>query len=142
MKQDRALEIMLAGDNVMLTGPAGSGKSFLLNKFVSLAKKQKKKVVVTATTGLAASHLGGQTIHSWSGIGLGQELHEDYIYTMSEIRKKHIRKTDILIIDEVSMMHDYNLDMVDQAMRIIRENDSPFHAGRKWKVYYTFQSMG
>lgn len=126
MNQDKALEIMMRGDNVMLTGPAGSGKSYLLTKFINKARRHKKKVVVTATTGLAAAHLGGQTIHSWSGMGLGTSLHEDYIYMMSETRKKAIRKTNVLIIDEVSMMHDYNLDMVDQAMRLIRESEEPF----------------
>lgn len=125
MQQDKALEIMLKGDNIMLTGPAGSGKSYLLSTFIEKAKKKRKKVVTTATTGLAAAHLGGQTIHSWSGIGLGKELHQDYIYMMSETRKKAIRKTDVLIIDEISMMHDYNLDMVDEALRMIRENDEP-----------------
>ena len=126
MKQDKALEIMLGGHNVMLTGPAGAGKSYLLKEFIAKAKGKRKKVVVTATTGLAAAHLGGQTIHSWSGMGLGHELHKDYMYMMSEVRKKGIRKTDILIIDEVSMMHDYNLDMVDEAMQMIRESDEPF----------------
>lgn len=125
MNQDKALDIMLSGSSVVLTGPAGAGKSYLLNKFVYEAKRKKKKVAITATTGLAAAHLGGQTIHSWSGMGLGTKLHEDYIYMMSEARKKVIRKTDALIIDEISMMHDYNLDMVDQALRIIRDSDEP-----------------
>lgn len=125
MLQARALELMLEGHNIMLTGPAGSGKTWLLNKFVEKARRNKKKVVITATTGLAATHLGGQTLHSWSGIGLGDKLADDYIYTISDVRKKAIRKTDVLIIDEVSMMHDYNLDMLNEAMQIIRENDLP-----------------
>jgi len=126
MIQSRAIEIMLSGANVLLTGQAGSGKTWTINEFVKQAKRKHKKVVITATTGLASSHIGGQTIHSWSGMGLDDHLHDDYIYTMSETRKKDIRKTDVLIIDEISMMHDYNLDMVDMAMRLIRENNEPF----------------
>lgn len=125
MTQEQALKIMLSGRNTLLTGPAGAGKSYLLSKFIELAGKDKK-IAITATTGLAAAHLNGQTIHSWSGIGIGKELSEDYIYTMSKQRIKNINNTDILIIDEISMLHDYNLDMVNQAMKIIRQSDEPF----------------
>ena len=70
MNQGLALEIMLSGESVLLTGPAGAGKTFVLNQFIRLAKADGKHVSVTATTGLAATHLGGTTIHSWAGIGV------------------------------------------------------------------------
>ena len=126
MQQDKALSLIKQGHNILLTGPAGSGKSYLLNQYINWARHHRRKVAVTATTGLAAAHLGGQTLHSWAGIGVNNTLPDNYIYTMSDSRKAGILKTDVLIIDEVSMLHDYNLDMVDEAMRRIRERDEPF----------------
>ena len=67
MTQDLALEILLSGQSAFLTGAAGAGKTYTLAKFIELSRKTGKKVAVTATTGLAATHLGGNTIHSWSG---------------------------------------------------------------------------
>ena len=64
MDQELALAIMRAGYSVLLTGAAGTGKTHLLNSFISSARAEKRKVSVTATTGLAATHLGGNTIHS------------------------------------------------------------------------------
>ena len=126
MDQALALEIMRSGENVLLTGPAGSGKTYVLNRFIKAAKAQKKHVAVTATTGLAATHLGGSTIHSWSGIGIHDELKSDFEDHLLKTRRDIIEKTDVLIIDEISMMHDFRLDMVDQVARVVRHDSRPF----------------
>ena len=127
MKQNLALAIMHDGQNVFLTGPAGSGKTYVLNQFIKLAKYQGKHVSVTATTGLAASHLGGSTIHSWSGIGVRDEIGAHFVENLSKSRREIIEKTDVLIIDEISMMHDFRLDMIDSIARLVRRKmDVPF----------------
>lgn len=117
---------MLSGESVFLTGQAGAGKTFVLNQFIAEAKKQHKVVAVTATTGLAASHLGGNTIHAWSGIGVLDELPKKFFDHLSKTRSDTINSTDILIIDEISMLHDYRLDMVDDVLRRVRKSDEPF----------------
>ena len=127
MKQSLALAIMAAGHNVFLTGPAGSGKTFVLNQLIKLKKYEGKHVSVTATTGLAASHLGGSTIHAWSGIGIRDEIGIHFVDNLSKSRREIIDETDILIIDEISMMHDFRFDMIDQIARLVRrEPDKPF----------------
>ena len=126
MKQGIALEVMLSGESVLLTGPAWAGKTFVLNQFIRLAKSEGKHVSVTATTWLAATHFGGTTIHSWSGIGISDELQPGFIEYMAKGRREIIEKTDVLIIDEISMLHDYRLDMVDEVCRMVRKKDEPF----------------
>ncbi len=127
MNQGLALEIMLSGESVLLTGPAGAGKTFVLNQFIKLSKHEGKHVSVTATTGLAATHLGGTTIHSWSGIGINDHIPQGFADHIAKGRREIIEKTDVLIIDEISMMHDFRLDMVDEVCRIVRKKpDEPF----------------
>lgn len=126
MDQALALEILLSGQSALLTGPAGSGKTYVLNQFIKHARAEGKKVAVTATTGLAATHLNGTTIHSWSGIGIHDELPKKHHEGLSKARVESISKTDILVIDEISMLHDYRLDMVDQITRGVRKIDEPF----------------
>lgn len=127
MKQELALGILLDGHSVFLTGPAGAGKTYVLNQFIKLAKHDGKHVSVTATTGLAATHLGGTTIHSWSGIGIHDYLSDSFVDHLSKGRREIIEKTDVLIIDEISMLHDYRLDMVDEVCRLVRKQpDVPF----------------
>lgn len=117
---------MLSGESVLLTGPAGAGKTHVLNQFIRLAKHDGRHVSVTATTGLAATHLGGTTIHSWSGIGVADSLSDSFGDHISKGRREIIERTDVLIIDEISMLHDFRLDMVDQVCRTVREKDEPF----------------
>jgi ATP-dependent DNA helicase PIF1 len=126
MDQELTLEILLSGESALLTGPAGSGKTYVLNQFIKHAKRQGKHVSITATTGLAATHIGGNTIHSWSGIGIHDKLPKYFFKDIPKGRADTIRKTDVLIIDEISMLHDFRLDMIDQIVRTVRETDAPF----------------
>jgi hypothetical protein len=126
MTQNEALAILDSGASVLLTGAAGSGKTFTLNSFIRHAKAKGKTVAVTATTGLAATHLNGTTIHAWTGIGVHDVLPRDFALHMGQQRRKIIIDTDILVIDEVSMLHDYRLDMIDEVCRSVREVDEPF----------------
>lgn len=126
MRQSVALGIMLAGHNVLLTGQAGSGKTYLLSEFIRRSKARGKSVAITATTGLAATHLGGSTIHAWSGIGVHDTLPPSFYENLPKTRADTIKKADILIIDEISMLHDYRLDMINEVLKHTRKNQLPF----------------
>lgn len=128
MRQAQALRVLLEGANVFLTGPPGAGKTYVLNEFVRRARRQNKTVAVTASTGIAATHLNGTTIHSWSGLGIRDQLNPhdiDWLRNNDKLRKRY-NATDILVIDEISMLHGARLDMVNQACKILRDNESAF----------------
>ncbi|NCN99720.1 AAA family ATPase [Candidatus Falkowbacteria bacterium] len=128
MTQKEALAILKAGHNVLLTGPAGSGKTFLLNQFIKYLKEKNIVVAVTASTGIAATHLGGRTIHSWAGIGIHDYLSSREIHALTKrsYLKKQFDKTSVLIIDEVSMLHAHRLDMIDAVCQEFKNNELPF----------------
>jgi len=116
------------GKNIFLTGEAGSGKTYLLNKYIHYLRENNVKVAVTASTGIAATHLQGSTIHAWSGIGVKDSLTDkdiEKILTTDRI-KRNYKKTRVLIIDEISMLHKHQLDMVDQIAKLMSGNDKPF----------------
>lgn len=128
MTQDEALDLLKLGHNVYLTGPAGSGKTYLLNKYIEYLKKNNVSVGVTASTGIAATHLNGTTIHSWAGIGIKDRLQKQDI---EDIKNKiylqaRFSSVKVLIIDEISMLHGYRLDMVDQVCSAFKINSEPF----------------
>lgn len=128
MKQVQALRVMLAGESVFLTGAPGSGKTFVLNEFIRRAKKAKKRIAITASTGIAATHIGGTTIHSWAGLGIRDSITEqDHRWLRESARlMKRYNNLDVLIIDEVSMLHGRRLDMINEICKLLRESDEPF----------------
>lgn len=128
MKQETALNILKAGRNVFLTGAAGTGKTYVLNEYIKHLREHGVSVGVTASTGIAATHLSGMTIHSWSGIGIKDYLSEWDLDSMSQKQYlvKRFERTKVLIIDEVSMLHPNMLDMVDQISKEMKRSEEPF----------------
>ncbi|RBP97302.1 ATP-dependent endonuclease [Bifidobacterium aemilianum] len=126
MQQSEALDILGAGASVFLTGAPGAGKTYVLNEFVNQARQAGAHVAVTASTGIASTHVDGQTIHSWSGVGINTVLTPELLSTIRSRRRRKIQGVDILVIDEVSMMQAWLFDMVDQVCRSVRHSPEPF----------------
>lgn len=128
MTQKQALDILKMGNNVFLTGAAGSGKTYVLNKYIQYLKKQHVTVAITASTGIAATHMNGKTIHSWAHIGIKEYLAPSDLENLFKKReyREAISEAQVLIIDEVSMLHHYRLDMVDAVLRKMHGVDEPF----------------
>ncbi len=128
MIQREALDILKTGVNVFITGPAGSGKTHVVNQYIAYLREHGVPTGITASTGIAATHMGGMTIHSWSGIGVKDDLTEhdlESIFDKAGLRKR-MQETKVLIIDEVSMLHHFRLDLIDQVMKHVRKSDKPF----------------
>jgi ATP-dependent exoDNAse (exonuclease V) alpha subunit len=128
MTQPEAIEKMLSGKNIFLTGEPGAGKTYTLNEYIRQAKAQGKRIAMTASTGIAASHIDGMTIHSWSGLGIKDFIRDDEIDKMA-FQPKMVEKynsCDVLVIDEVSMLHGSRLDMVNRVAKWLRNNPKPF----------------
>lgn len=128
MKQEQALNILKAGRNAYLTGPAGSGKTHTLREYIFFLKNRGVAVGLTASTGIAATHFGGTTIHSWSGIGIHSYLSDADIdiLVQKEYLWKRYQRTSVLIIDEVSMLTPSIFDSIDRLARAMKQIDAPF----------------
>ena len=128
MNQETALTILKTGGNVFLTGEPGAGKTYVLNNYIAWLEACGVSVAVTASTGIAATHIGGMTIHAWSGIGARDTLTNydlDQIATR-EVVVRRVKKASVLVIDEISMLDGKIIDMVNAVTRKIRASQEPF----------------
>jgi ATP-dependent exoDNAse (exonuclease V) alpha subunit len=128
MTQKEALNILKTGANVFLTGEPGSGKTHTVNSYVKWLREHGIQPSVTASTGIAATHIGGYTIHSWAGLGIRDKLTEYDLDQMgtNERLVKRLNSARVLIIDEVSMLSSQMLSMVDQVCRALKDSNRAF----------------
>jgi hypothetical protein len=129
---DSFLDLATAGENTFLTGPAGSGKSYLVRDFL----KRHPDTHVTASTGVAALNVGGMTVHRWSGMLLGpakgQDFEKFYAQLASDAKPNvraafnRVRGCKRLVIDEISMLSGSAFNYLDFHCRKIRDDKRPF----------------
>ncbi|KAF4551146.1 ATP-dependent DNA helicase PIF1-like protein [Elsinoe fawcettii] len=132
-EQQHVLDLVVESKkSVFFTGSAGTGKSVLLREIIATLRKkhirEPDRVAVTASTGLAACNIGGVTLHSFAGIGLGKEEIPELVKKIRRNQKAKHRwmRTKILVVDEVSMLDGDLFDKLEAIARQIRNNGRPF----------------
>ncbi len=128
MLQTEALEILKTGSNVFLTGVPGAGKTYVINQYVKYLVEHGIYPSITASTGIAATHISGSTIHSWSGIGISNYIDDyklDEIMSREKLVKK-IQNATVLIIDEISMLDAQTLENVNKVCKAIKNPEKAF----------------
>jgi ATP-dependent DNA helicase PIF1 len=129
-EQEQAFELFKQGHNLFITGPGGSGKTFLIKKMYDWCNENNRPIQVCALTGCAAVLLNcsARTIHSWGGIGLGNGDPDKIIQYVSgnKFKRNNWLSAKVLVIDEVSMMSSKLLTILDGIAKKIKKSDAPF----------------
>jgi len=128
MKQETALSHLKGPENIFLTGQPGTGKTYLINQYISWCVSNGIMPTVTASTGIAAIHVRGKTIHSFAGVRNDNSLTSQDIEDILENpwTRERLSKAQVLIIDEISMVSAKLLNVVDKLMRVCRNNEKSF----------------
>ena len=122
--QRKAIKYFEKGYNIFITGPGGTGKSFCI-KYIR-ENYPDKNIAVTATTGISAVLLEGQTLHSWAAICFGEDTAEWIHSKMNKTQRLRWIKTDVLIIDEISLLTPELFEKLEYLARLTRKNNEPF----------------
>ncbi|XP_033096594.1 ATP-dependent DNA helicase PIF1-like [Anneissia japonica] len=124
-EQMKVLQAVVSGQNIFFTGSAGTGKSFLLKHIIGALPPNS--TFVTASTGVAACHIGGTTLHQFAGIGSGMLSLQQSIELASRPARRNIwRRCQHLIVDEISMVDGDLFTKLEAVARAVRHNDQPF----------------
>lgn len=127
-EQKYALKCVSEGKNILLTGSAGTGKSYTIKYIIEYLNNANKKYAITASTGTAAVIIGGQTLHSFLGLGLGTGTVKEILNNILKNKKKYesILNLEVLIIDEISMIDKDLFEKISLILSIIKSNDVYF----------------
>jgi ATP-dependent DNA helicase PIF1 len=125
-QQQIALELLQSGENIFITGGAGSGKSFLIRHFMKTV--DPKSMPILASTGAAAVLLGGRTFHSFFGLGIMEGGPQETYHRMKDEPKLHKRLNQVegVIIDEISMIPSSALEVAENLARHTRKSSLPW----------------
>ena len=128
MTQDEALALLKTGASIFLTGQPGSGKTHTVNRYMRALARSGTSYAYTASTGIAATHGNGITIHAWSGIGVRDALTKRDLDAIASNRRvaARIERTQVLIIDEISMLPAHSLALIDAVCRHVKDSNVPF----------------
>jgi ATP-dependent DNA helicase PIF1 len=126
--QKDAMELALSGSNLFITGAAGNGKSYLIKRIVERLRENGKKVLVTASTGVAAFNTGGTTLHNFAGVGLGTGELRNLVSSVKRdpIKALRWRDTDVLVVDEISMIAPDYLAKLNELAKKVRASTRAF----------------
>ena len=127
-EQRYAVSSVMEGNNILLTGSAGTGKSYTIKYIIEYLNNANKNFAITASTGTAAVMIGGQTLHSFLGLGLGTGSIKEILGNILKNKKKHenILKLDALIIDEISMIDKELFEKISELLSIIKSSEACF----------------